>query len=153
MIYADSSFSASFYAPDANSRRAMEIYQSGRRRPILMTAWQELELVNTLRLLAHRARKSRAAARASIGNCRKAIAADFSRGVLRRVEPHWPSCLRRASELSERFSEEHGFVMLDIWHVALAVELGAGTFWTFDREQEKLARLCGKFEEYAGLND
>ena len=153
MIYADSSFTASFYAPDANSRRAMEIYQSDRRRPILMTAWQELELVNTLRLLAHRAKKSRATARASIGNCRKAIASDFSRGVLRRAEAHWPLCLRRASELSERFSEENGFVMLDIWHVALAIELSAETFWTFDRDQEKLAHLCGKFDAVVGLDD
>jgi len=152
LIYADSSFTASFYAPDANSRRAMEIYQSDRRRPILMTAWQELELVNTLRLLAHRARKSRVATRSSIGNCRKTIAADFNRGVVRRAEPHWPSCLRRASELSERFSEENGFVMLDIWHVALAIELGAEIFWTFDRDQEKLANLCGKFDKVVGLD-
>ncbi len=42
-------------------------------------------------------------------------------------------------------------VMLDIWHVACAIELQATAFWTFDVEQAKLARTTGEFEAVVGL--
>jgi predicted nucleic acid-binding protein len=152
VIYADSSFTASLYALDSNSARAGEIYQADGRRPLFLTAWQELELMNTLRLGIYRANRNRNPARYSVGNCRKRIAEDFGRGILRRAEAPWSACLRRASELSEKFSEEFGVVMLDIWHVATAIELGAEAFWTFDADQEKLARACGRFDSVVGLD-
>ena len=153
MIYADSSFTFSLYAVDDNTTRAVAVWNDDRRRPLLMTAWQELELVNTLRLAQHRAGRSKLAVKHSVGNCQKTIAEDFKRGILRRVEAHWPSCLRRASELSEKFSPDLGVVMLDIWHVATAIELGAESFWTFDHDQETLARKTGKFKTVVGLDD
>ncbi len=80
MIYADSSFSALLYALDDNTRRANEIYQADRRRPLFFTAWQELELLNTLRLGSHRARRAKAGPRYSVANCRKRIAEDLQNG-------------------------------------------------------------------------
>ena len=153
MIYADSSFSASLYALDDNTRRANEIYQADRRRPLFFTAWQELELLNTLRLGSHRARRAKAAPRYSVANCRKRIAEDLQNGILRRADLDWPQCVRRANELSENFSEKLGVVMLDVWQVACAMELRAEVFWTFDRDQEILARATGRFKSVAGLKD
>lgn len=43
--------------------------------------------------------------------------------------------------------------MLDIWHVACAIELQAAAFWTFDQDQEKLARFTGEFDRVVGLAD
>ena len=153
MIYADSSFTASLYALDDNTARANEIYQADRRRPLFLTAWQELELVNTLRLGVHRARRAKITPRYTLGNCQKRIAEDLRSGILRRAEPNWPLCVRRASELSENYAERLGVVMLDVWQVACAIELRADAFWTFDRDQKTLAEATGRFKSVIGLED
>jgi predicted nucleic acid-binding protein len=152
MIYTDSSFSASLYALDDNTERANEIYQADRRRPLFFTAWQELELLNTLRLGAFRARRAKIAPRYTVSNCQKRIAEDLRNGILRRAELNWPLCVRRANELSETFSEKLGVVMLDVWQVACAIELRAEAFWTFDRDQETLARAMNHFKSVVGLD-
>jgi hypothetical protein len=152
MIYADSSFSASLYALDDNTIRANEVYQTDRRRPLFFTVWQELELLNTLRLGVHRARRAKIAPRYTVGNCQKRIAEDLRNGILRRAELNWPLCVRRATELSEGFSEKLGVVMLDVWQVACAIELRAEAFWTFDRDQESLARATNRFKSVVGLD-
>jgi predicted nucleic acid-binding protein len=153
MIYSDSSFSASLYALDDNTERANEIYQAGRRRPLCFTAWQELELLNTLRLGIHRARRAKVTPRYTVSNCQKRLAEDSRNGILRRAELNWPLCVRRANELSENYSEKLGVVMLDVWQVACAIELRAESFWTFDRDQEILARATGRFKSVVGLED
>jgi hypothetical protein len=151
VIYCDSSFSASLYAWDGNTTRANQIYQADARRPLLLSEWQELELINTLRLGLFRARRAKAPTPYHVGNCLKRIAEDLRNGVLCRAKLNWPACARRAAKISEQTTEEVGVVMLDIWHVACAIELQAAAFWTFDVEQEKLARASGEFEEVVGL--
>ena len=59
--------------------------------------------------------------------------------------------MRRAFKISEKSTESAGVVMLDLWHVACAIELQAAAFWTFDTDQEKLARATGEFEQVVGL--
>lgn len=152
MIYADSSFSASLYAFDDNTARANAVYQADQRRPLFFTAWQELELLNTLRLGVHRARRAKITPRYSVGNSQKRIGEDLRNGILRRAELDWPLCVRRANELSEAFSEKLGVVMLDVWQVACAVELRADAFWTFDGDQEQLARMTNRFKSVVGLD-
>lgn len=151
MIYCDSSFSASLYAWDGNTARANQIYQADGRRPLLFSEWQELELVNTLRLGLSRARRTKAPTPYRLGNCLKRIAEDVSQGILYRVRLNWPACVRRALSLSAQHTETTGVVMLDLWHVACAIELRATAFWTFDTEQENLARATGEFDQVVGL--
>ncbi len=151
MIYCDSSFSASLYAWDGNTARANAVYQADGRRPLLFSEWQELELVNTLRLGIFRNRRAGIGIPYNLGNCQKRIAEDLRNGILRRVKLNWPSCVRRAARISEETSEGTGVVMLDIWHVACAIDLEASTFWTFDTDQEKLARATGEFERVVGI--
>ena len=151
MIYCDSSFCASLYALDGNTARANRIYQADGRRPIFFSEWQELELVNILRLGLFLARRAKAPTPYRLGNCLKRIAEDLRNGVLCRAKLNWPLCVRRASKISEQTTETAGVVMLDIWHVACAVELGATAFWTFDAAQERLARDIGEFEQVIGL--
>ncbi len=151
MIYCDSSFSASLYAWDGNTARANQIYQADGRRPLFFSEWQELELVNTLRLGLFRARCSKAPTPCRLGNCLKRIAEDLRNGILSRARLDWPACVRRALKISEQQTEATGVVMLDIWHVACAIELQAAAFWTFDADQENLARATGEFEKVVGL--
>ena len=151
MIYCDSSFSASLYAWDGNTARANRVYQAGGRRPLCFSEWQELELINTLRLGLFRARRAKVPTPYRLGNCLKRIAEDLRNGILYRAKLNWPACVRRALKISEQNTEAMGVVMLDIWHVACAIELHAAAFWTFDADQENLARATGEFEEVVGL--
>jgi len=151
MIYCDSSFTASLYALDRNSSRANQIYQADGRRPHFFTEWQELELLNTLRLGLFRTGRIGTNAPYSVGNCRKRIVEDLRHGILCRVKLNWASCVQRAARISEQKTETSGVVMLDIWHVACAIELQAAAFWTFDSDQEQLARGPGEFEQVVGL--
>lgn len=151
MIYCDSSFSASLYALDRNTARASQIYRADGRRPLFFSEWQELELLNTLRLGLFRARQAGVTAPYSVGNCRKRISEDLRNGILSRAKLNWQACARRASAISEEFSEDSGVVMLDIWHIACAIELKAAAFWTFDTDQENLARATGAFKSVLGL--
>ncbi len=153
MIYTDSSFSASLYALKDNTKRSNETYQTDRRRPLFFTVWQELELLNTLRLGIHRARRAKITPRYTIGNCQKRITEDLGNGILCHAELNWPACVRRANELSEHLSEKFGVVMLDVWQIARAIELRANAFWTFDHDQEILARATGRFKSVMGLDD
>lgn len=147
MIYADSSFTFSLYAHDGNSAAANRIYQADGRRPLIFTPWQELELTNTFRLGVHRARKQKLPVRYQPANCLKRIQEDLKDGRLRREEPDWRACARQAERLSQQHTETLGVVMLDLWHIACAVELGADTFWTFDAEQAEVATACGHFKK------
>ena len=151
MIYCDSSFTASLYALDGNTAAANRIYQADGRRPLFLTDWQELELVNTLRLGLFRARRAKAPTPYRLGTCLKRIAEDLHNGILSHADLDWPACVRRARKISKLHTEAVGVVMLDLWHVACAIELQAAAFWTFDADQEKLARATGEFEHVVGL--
>jgi hypothetical protein len=153
VIYCDSSFTASLYALDGNTPRANQIYQADGRRPLFFSEWQELELINTLRLGIFRARRASKLTPYSVANCRKRISEDLQNGILRRAKLDWSACVRRASKISELRAEADGVVMLDIWHVACAIELQASAFWSFDADQEKLARATGEFDKVIGLLD
>ena len=151
MIYADSSFTFSLYALDDNTAVANQVYQADGRRPLLFTQWQELELANTLRLGLQRAKRQQLPVRYQMANCLKRISEDLREGRLRRMQLDWPACTRQAERLSAAHTETLGIVMLDLWHVACAIELGADTFWTFDEEQETVAKACGRFRKVVGL--
>ena len=152
MIYADTSFLFSLYALDDNTAAANDIYQADGRRPLLLTEWQELELANTLRLGLHRARRQRLPLRYQTANCLKRLHEDVLEGRLRRVKLDWPACARQAGKLSAEYTESLGIVMLDLWHLACAIELGADTFWTFDQEQAVVAHACERFHKVVGGN-
>lgn len=152
MIYCDSSFSASLYAWDRNTSRANQIYQADGRRPLFFSEWQELELINTLRLGLFRTRRSKSPTPYRLGTCLNRIAEDLRSGILSRARLNWSACVRRAARISNQNTEAAGVVMLDIWHVACAIELQAAAFWTFDADQEALARTTGEFENVVGLN-
>jgi hypothetical protein len=106
MIYCDSSFSASLYAWDGNTAKANQIYQADGRRPLFFSEWQELELVNTLRLGLFRARRAKMPTPYRLGTCLKRIAEDLRNGILRRAKLNWPALC--ATGLKDQRAERGG---------------------------------------------
>lgn len=84
------------------------------------------------------------------GNVFREIEADLSAGRLKHREHDWLDTLRLAEDLSARHTEALGSAAVDLWHVAAAILLEADTFWTFDEEQQALARATKKFDTVAG---
>jgi predicted nucleic acid-binding protein len=68
--------------------------------------------------------------------------ADLASGVLVR-KPIPPEAFARAISLSKRHAKALGSRTLDILQVAIALELDVEMFFTFDKDQTKLAKRAG----------
>lgn len=136
-VYADTSFLASLYIPDANSvaaARRMERLPL----PVLITPLVELELANAfqLRLFRNEARP------AELRAAHAAFRADAQKGVLAmNILPE--GAYAEARRLVSRWTARLGTRTLEILHVAAALSLRADAFHTFDERQRKLAKAAG----------
>lgn len=137
IAYADTSFLASLYGTDANSQQAVQQIQS-LRPTFLITPFGELEFITAFEALAFRKLLSGPEADASM----QAFRADLAMGVLVR-KPVPQSAFARAILLSKLYTRTLGSRTLDILQVAIALELDAEVFFTFDKDQAKLAKRAG----------
>lgn len=135
--YSDTSFLASLYGLDVNSPAAVREYANARPL-LLLTAFGEFELVNAFQACVFRKEASEAEARRWL----QSVQNDIDAGVLVR-KPVPEAAYGRAIELSRRYTRRIGARALDILHVAIALEVGADVFFTFDRRQHRLARAAG----------
>jgi predicted nucleic acid-binding protein len=135
--YADTSFLASLYVPDANSAEAARRMQR-LSLPVIITPLGELELVNAVQLRLFRKEVRPSEARAATA----AFRVDVHNGVFAmRALPE--EVLSHARQLAARWTARLGTRSLDIIHVAAAVALRADAFQTFDDRQRKLAKAAG----------
>jgi len=136
-IYADTSFLVSLYTPDTNSARA-----AGQMRvikgPIWLTAFGELELTNAFELRLFR----RALTAPEIAAARSALREDLEGGVFW-LKPLPVVVFEKARQIARKRTASLGTMTLDVLHVASAVALGATAFYTFDRNQSRLAAIEG----------
>ena len=135
--YADTSFLVSLYVLDANSALAAARMEQA-KLPILLTPLGELELTNTISLRLFRRELPSSKVKAAQALVRK----DFSDGVLL-LKPLPEGLFDRAMQMARRRTHQLGTRTLDVLHVASAMKLQADMFYTFDRNQEKLARAEG----------
>jgi predicted nucleic acid-binding protein len=135
-IYVDTSFFVSLYLPD---RHTAEVEQRLSSRPSLwMTPLHVAECTHAIEQHIFR----------------RAITRSQANRALQQFQEHRAKSLWRAAALPERaltvcaeLAEQHaarlGVRTLDTLHVASALELKAGRFWTFDARQAKLAEAAG----------
>jgi predicted nucleic acid-binding protein len=137
IAYADTSFLASLYGADANSQQAA--HQIETLHPTLViTPCGELELITAFEARAFRKLLTGPEVDASM----QAFRADLGMGVLSR-RPVPESAFMRAIALSKLYTRALGSRTLDILQVAIALEFDAQTFFTFDKDQAKLAKRAG----------
>jgi len=136
-VYADTSFLVSLYVLDVNSPLAAARMEQA-KLPILMTPFGELELTNTISLRLFR----RELPSSKVKTAQALVRKDLSDGVLL-LKPLPEGVFDRATQMSRRRAPQLGTRTLHILHVASALKLQADMFYTFDRNQENLARAEG----------
>jgi predicted nucleic acid-binding protein len=108
------------------------------QKTLLITPLVELEVINALELRVFRKEISISQAEASSTD----FANDLSRKVyLLRALPE--AAFECARQLSRNLTAKLGTRTADLLHVAAALELGAGTLFTFDLQQRKMAEAAG----------
>lgn len=105
----------------------------------LLSDLAELELMNALQQRLFR-KELKAA---EIHAAQTAFKEDLQAGVFQRKPVGTGVIYGRALQLSRKWTATLGTRTLDILHVAFALELGANMFFTFDRQQSKLADAEG----------
>jgi predicted nucleic acid-binding protein len=136
--YADTSFLVSLYGSDVNSRAATSLVEE--YRPVfLVTPLGETEFTSVVFAVPGRPGVW------AINEARS-IEEHFTRDLQTGVwqwEDFPTEAWARARELSRRHGPALGCRALDALHVASALALAADDFYTFDRDQAKLARAVG----------
>ena len=134
MICADTSFLLSLAGNDTNSAAAVA-HAKTLTEPVAMTLLNRLEFENALHLLRFRGALPEAEETAALA----VLAADEAAGRITEVVCAWPAVLQRALQMSRARAQQEGHRLLDILHVAAALELGTTDFLSFDQRQRALA--------------
>jgi predicted nucleic acid-binding protein len=134
---ADTSFLASLYGTDANSAQAVRQVETV-RPGFVITPFGELEFVTAFQALVCRRLLTAEDVQASM----QAFRDDVASGLLSR-RPVPQDAFARAILLSKLCTKLLGCRTLDILQVAIALELDAEVFFTFDKDQAKLAKRAG----------
>jgi predicted nucleic acid-binding protein len=137
LTYADASFLISLFITDANSEAALEGVRLA-ALPFALTPFGRLELTNAIHLRHFRREITPAEAKGVLDS----VASDFVAGALSCI-PVPAAMFEHAEALAAKHTGRLGVRSLDVLHVAVALELQAEAFLTFDRRQARLARAEG----------
>jgi predicted nucleic acid-binding protein len=136
MVYLDSSLISSLYLKDLNALEAHRLV-TATVEPLLGTPLCEFETLNAFSLGRFRKEFSETETDQLRKNFEDDLAAGF---YLRRMLPD--SAFGRAKALAQTLTPAHGVRSADLLHIAAAVELGAKSFYTFDRRQHTAAQAA-----------
>jgi len=137
-VYADTSLLVSLYLADANTPQALAAVAAA-ARPLILTAWQEFEMENAFQLRLFRQESTRA----DLATATAHLTRDIAAGMVVPTPLPVASVLPVARELTARHTASGGCRAFDVFHVAVALHLGASRFLSFDARQRALARAAG----------
>lgn len=106
---------------------------------LTLTEFGRFELLNALRAARFRGVATSSQLAAGL----RAFRQDLAASVLVPTACDWTAVFAAASRLSARFTAAGGHRALDVLHVAVARQLGAGEFPSFDVRQRALAAQVG----------
>ena len=137
--YFDTSYLVALYVPNEHIAAALRQRARTGRQSILFTPLHRLELRTTVRQCAYGRLIQEADARRILVH----IEEDLDDGTLVHEPLDWTESLRQAEAAAERLAWTQSCRSLDLWHVAIALEIHAGIFVTFDKNQCALAQASG----------
>lgn len=136
--YADTSFLVSLYVQDAFSGRA-QAWLAKNPVALALTEFGRTELRNALARLAF----TGAITVPQHAAAWQMVEADLSQSRLLAISPSWPLVFAEAELLVANHTAQLGTRTLDVLHVAIARNLGAIDFISFDSRQAAFARAAG----------
>jgi predicted nucleic acid-binding protein len=145
ICYCDSSFFLpqlyTSYLQDSAAEIAGEIESALAYVPL--TILTRMEVIQALRFEAwlHKHDRTKGMPPTRVNDSLNLFFAELG-GLFQIVEADWNKVFARAEALS-RSTQDKGWRTMDILHVATAVISGAKTFYSFDRQQNELARSEG----------
>lgn len=137
-ISCDTSFIFSCYVTDAHTSQALlELGNLG--QPLFITTLNEFEIANALRMAEYRKLLPPGKAAVLLAD----FQADVTAGKWVVASCNLATVVAEAKRLSAKHALAGGHRAFDILHVAGALQLGAGDFFSFDVNQRKLAKAEG----------
>lgn len=136
--YFDSGVLVKNYCEEADTAKAISLIIA-EQLPLPITRLQEAEVRNALRLKLFRNEITKS----ELDQALKLLDTDLREGRFEKC-PHTENGIyRRAEHLSRLHTSEIGARMLDILHVAAALEIGSTRFISFDQRQRAIAKKAG----------
>lgn len=137
MIYLDASVVVSLYFRDANTDRALYVVNTA-QEPLLVSSLCEMETLNALALCVFRGETSKR----NMDTAMTDLESDLRSGIFL-WKPMPEGALARSKDLSRKITPTTGVRAADLLHIAVALELGAGSMSTFDLKQSRAALAAG----------
>src|SRR5438876_12010751 len=137
-IYADPSALLKLYVHQPESI-VMSAWRGRLKGALAVTLHGRVEIVNGICLAAFRGYLTAEA----MSDALTSLEEDFAEGRYFHADLLWRIALKRAGELSRKYTVTTGCRSLDVLHVASGLELDLKNFLTFDRRQQKLAAAAG----------
>ncbi len=138
MRYFDTGVLLKLYLPEPRAAEAVAFVDASPDKPPF-NPLHELEMRSALRQKAGRGELTQTESDALIAQ----VESDLSTGVHERMAVSWPDIFATAEALSAAHGVQTLCRSLDTLHVALALELGATEFCTFDLRQSRMAAAAG----------
>lgn len=142
--FPDTSFLCALYRTQVNSPCADQV-MGGLRGPLGVSSLLLLEFRQSVRLQIrlHLNDRSKGFSQKEGQQLLNDLQSDLNTGLLAPTPVDWAAVHQRAEALSVAHTLADGHRLVDILHVATALQLGATEFLTFDLNQKKLAEAEG----------
>ena len=138
ILYADTSWWVAFKnSRDSQHESAASLWDISDEITVIWTPWHRVEVFNAIR------QAERLGLLITSGPVIRALENEVRLGYWPHVEFSWPDAVRTANELSAVHSRDHTIRAMDLFHVAIACEVDAEQFLTFDDDQATLAEAAG----------
>jgi predicted nucleic acid-binding protein len=139
-LYADTSWWLAYKGRrDANHREAATLFDRHEEARVAWTPWQRVEVFNGFRQLERNGAIDPGEARQQV----RLLEQEVRLGYWPHVEFDWNDAVRTACELSAEFALRVPVRGMDLFHVAIAIEIGADALLTFDGDQQSFAETAG----------
>lgn len=139
-LYADTSWWLAYKCrADSHHAAAITLFDRLSEAEVLWTPWQRVEVFNGFRQVER-------AGLLATGDSNKAIRLlekEVQLGYWTHAEFSWTDAVRTACKISETHSLHRTVRAMDLFHVAVAVEIATDAFVSFDEEQLMLAKAAG----------
>lgn len=140
IAYADTSWWVAYKGTeDAGHKTAIRLFDLWPDAQVVWTPWHRVEIFNIFRQLERTHALKPGKSRQLI----RLLEQEVSLGYWPHAEFDWLDAVRTACELSAELGLSTAIRSMDLFHIAIAIEIGADAILTFDSDQKAFAEAAG----------